>query len=349
MEGKDNQKAPDISIDEALNLFLAVTYPNGIPEGMDKEQLMKALRQKIAKDRPGWAKTDEERTCASRDAGSPPDCRSYSQLKDEIARKAQQEDIPEDPEERYLYERRKEARQNREQKRAEEQEHQIREDLRKRLTAQKKEEDQETLEKAVLIREALEKRLRQTMKTPQTQSPAKQGKKPLSSNMQPLNMAGLTPFKNKPTPQAETANMKPPSRADLTPLKNKPTPQTETPNMQPPNMAPAAPVWESKTGKEGAREFFNSIKDLEPDEKVRSFQEFNRARRSNLKNRDELLSSRRPSRSDELMAVNMDKEKNKENETDNMMEFSLENKKSESRANNMAFSSNSKSSRLTLE
>ena len=117
----------------------------------------------------------------------------------------------------------------------------------------------------------------------------------------------------------------------FTSLKNQPTAVPVD------NLAPGLPTWESKTGKEGAREFFNSIKDLDPDEKVRSFREFNRARRGKLKSREELLSSRRPkrSRSDERMAMTMDRKENKE--------------KDESLANNMAFSSGSKSSRLTLE
>jgi hypothetical protein len=305
MESKSNQKTPDISIDDALNLFLAVTYPNGIPDGVDKEQLMKVLGQKIAKDRPEWAKAGEDSSCASQTGDS--NRQSYSQVKEEITRKAQQEEIPEDPEERYLYERRKEARQNRERKKAEEKEDKIREDLRKRLTAQKKGTDDQTLEKALQIRQVLEQRVRQAL---QTQPPSTEEKPSnLNLSIQPANisMPGFTPLKNQPT---------------AAPVDN---------------LAPGLPTWESKTGKEGAGEFFNSIKDLDPDEKVRSFREFNRARRNNLKSREDLVSSRRPSRSrsDERMAMTMDRKESKE--------------KDESLANNMAFSSGSKSSRLTLE
>lgn len=305
MESKSKQKTPDISIDDALNLFLAVTYPNGIPEGVDKEQLMEALRQKIAKDRPQWAKADEERTPPS--SSSPPG-QSYSQVKKDIISKAQQEDIPRDPEERYLYERRKEARQNREQKKAEEREDRIQEDLRKRLIAQKKGTHDQTLEKALQIRQVLEQRVHQVLQM----QPHSTNEKPsnININMQPANIAvtGLTPLKNQPTPTALVDNLAP----DLATL-------------------------ESKTGKQGAKEFLNSIKDLDPDEKVRSFQEFNRVRRSKLKSREELLSSRQPkrSRSDERMAMTMDRKENKE--------------KDEPLANDMAFTSTSRSSRLTLE
>jgi hypothetical protein len=305
MESKSNQKTPDISIDDALDLFLAVTYPNGIPEGVDKEQLMKALKQKIAKDRPEWAKAGGDSSRASQTGDSNP--QSYSQVKEEITQKAQQEEIPEDPEERYLYERRKEARRNREQKKAEEKEDKIREDLRKRLTAQKKGTDDQTLEKALQIRQVLEQRVHQVL---QNQPPSTEEKPSnLNLSIQPANITipGFTSLKNLPT---------------AAPMDN---------------LAPGLPTWESRTGKEGAREFLNSIKDLDPDEKVRSFREFNRARRSKLKSREELLSSRRPKRSgsDERMAMTMDRKENKE--------------KDESLANNMAFSSSSKSSRLTLE
>jgi hypothetical protein len=308
MESKSKQKTPDISIDDALNLFLAVTYPNGIPEGVDKEQLMEALRQKISKDRPQWAKADEERTPPS--SSSPPG-QSYSQVKEEIICKAQQEEVPRDPEERYLYERRKEARQNREQKKAEEKEDKIQEDMRKRLIAQKKGTHDQTLERALQIRQVLEQRVHQVLQI----QPHSTNEKPsnININMQPANIAvtGLTPLKNQPTPAIPVDNL--------------------------------APALESKTGKQGAREFLNSIKDLDPDEKVRSFQEFNRVRRSKLKSREELLSSRRPSgacKRAEALSIdldNVDREGKKEN------------KKGEPLTNDMAFSSNSRSSRLTLE
>lgn len=155
-----NRKIPGISIDQALNLFLAVTYPNGIPEGVDQEQLMKILREKIAKDRPEWAGADARDPAPS--TADPKD-KSYSGVKEEIARQAQQEQVPQDPEERYFYERRQQARQNQLQKEEDNREQQIREDLRQRLVTQKKQAARETLDKAVRIRQALEQRLKKVL------------------------------------------------------------------------------------------------------------------------------------------------------------------------------------------
>jgi hypothetical protein len=247
MNNTNQHQPPGISIDDALNLFLAVTYPNGIPEGVDKGQLMDTLRQKIAKDRPQWAKDGQTQ--------NPPASQDYAKVKEQIVQRAQQEDIPGDPEERYLYERRKEAIQNRETKKEEEREHQIREDLRKRLIDHKNEEDKDTLEKALRIRKALEQRLCQSLQTQTQAPPGKEDKSKLNLGMQAPNVA-LTaqpisqPFTFEPQPGKE---------------------------------------------KQAARDFFNQIKDLSPEDKVRSFREFNLARRHNLKNRDELLSSRKPS------------------------------------------------------
>lgn len=155
-------KTPGVSIQEALDLFLAVTYPNGIPEGIDKEQLLRVLREKIAKDRPEWARAD-----AQNQSTPQPETQNYSRIKDEIVQQAQKEEIPEDPEERYFYMRRKEARENRLKKEAEAREKQIREDLSKRLTERKNEDDKETLDKALRIRQALEQRITQALKMQQ--------------------------------------------------------------------------------------------------------------------------------------------------------------------------------------
>lgn len=322
-----NEK-PDISIEDALNLFLAVTYPNGIPGDVDKEQLMKILRQKIAKDRPQWAQADEEKNRLAH-CDPHPDRQSYAQVKEKITQKAQQEDIPSDPEERYLYERHKEALQNREQKKTEEREHKIREDLRQRLSARKKDDDDQTLEKAMLIRKALEQRLRRALETrgqPELEQPEKE--KPGKLNVNNVNNVS-------PGLQPATIGMD-----GLAPLKYQPGPAVSVDDL-----APAPPTWESIPPKEKAREFFSAIKDLDPDEKVRSFREFNRARRSNLKNRDELLSPRRPSKHepDERMAMGMAMDMDMDREEDKQK------KKAEAFCSGMVFTSHSKSSGLALE
>ncbi|MCP5051991.1 MAG: hypothetical protein GY940_32785 [bacterium] len=301
MANDNNQKAPDISIDEALNLFLAVTYPNGIPEGVDKEQLMDALRKQITKDRPQWTEADERNTPPSSRA-SAPDGKSYAQVKETVIQEAQREDIPDDPEERYLYERRKEARQNREQKEADQREHQIREDLRSRLSSRKKEEGKETLEKAVLIRRVLEQRMQKVLQTQPPPEKEKPSRLKVKLDMPPAGIAmdGLAPLKNQPTPESIDVTVSPGNE-----------------------LVPDSPSWEAPTGKESAGEFFNAIKDLDPDEKVRSFREFNQVRRGNLQTREDVLSSRsrRPSRFDERMSMDMEGNKEK----DNSMELSIEN------------------------
>jgi hypothetical protein len=179
----NNRKVPEVTIDDALNLFLAVTYPDGIPEGVDKEQLLEILRQKIAKDRPEWARADAQ---ASASSAADSEAKNYSRVKEEITRRAQQEDVPQDPEERYFYERRKQAQQNRLQKEEDNRERQIREDLRQRLAAQKKEAAEETLEKAVRIRQALEQRLKKALQVQGENTGPLNMKPPDAGSPQPL-------------------------------------------------------------------------------------------------------------------------------------------------------------------
>ena len=146
---------PDVSIDEALNLFFALTYPKGPPEGIDREALLETLRAKIAADRPEWAATQEERS--QRNGASPapaaePGAESYSQLKAKLGEQARREEIPEDSEERFFYHRHQEARENRERQRAEAREEQVREDLRKRLIADRNRPGGISLERVLEIR-----------------------------------------------------------------------------------------------------------------------------------------------------------------------------------------------------
>ncbi len=159
---------PNVSIDEALELFLALTNPNGLPEGPERDELLRTLRQKVASDRPDWAAASEQAPSSQSTQESP---QAYAQVKAEITRQAGAEPVPEDPEERYFYERHREARQNRERHRVEERENRIREDLRRRLLAEKKEADPATVERTLRIREMLESRLQQV--APAQHSPEK--------------------------------------------------------------------------------------------------------------------------------------------------------------------------------
>lgn len=160
---KISAKTPDVSIDEALRLFLAVTYPNGLPDGVDSEKFMAVLRKKIAADRPAWAARGDDECNGNGDSGTAgvkPEGKSYSEVKAEIVDQSRREQVPEDPEEKYFYERRKKARENRERRHAESREDTIRADLRRRLIAEKKEPDAGTLERVFRVRQALEDRVR---------------------------------------------------------------------------------------------------------------------------------------------------------------------------------------------
>lgn len=273
MNRKQNQ-TPGMSIDQALELFLALTYPNGIPDGVDKEKLMDALRQKIARDRPQWAQAHHGDSPASQ---SGPEPQNYAKVKEKIIQKARLEEIPGDPEERYLYNRHKEAAQNRENKKEEKREHQIRENLRKRLLDNKKEADKETLENALRIRKLLEQRLNRSLQNR------------TGNEVQPSNREKTTLNMNRPlaVPPPEPSVPKSVQSPRLPRFQNLPS--------VPPVPAPFGfTPTQGKNGKEAAREFYNRIKDLSTPDKVRGLREFNLARRSNLKTRDQLLSSRKP-------------------------------------------------------
>jgi hypothetical protein len=103
-------ETPPISIDAAIELFLSITCPGGVPEGAERDALVGKLRERIAADRPDWA-------AASAPAATPappaPDA-GYAQRKAAAVERARQAEIPSDPQERYLEERRQEARRNRE-------------------------------------------------------------------------------------------------------------------------------------------------------------------------------------------------------------------------------------------
>ncbi|HET9225975.1 MAG TPA: hypothetical protein VFR31_04870 [Thermoanaerobaculia bacterium] len=100
---------PEIPVDEALALFLALAFPNGLPEGIDRAQLVEQMLARIAEDRPEWAQ------------------------------QAQQPDIPSDPHERYLEERRREADEHREQRREEARVEAARAEIVRKLAAKRRE------------------------------------------------------------------------------------------------------------------------------------------------------------------------------------------------------------------
>lgn len=132
-----SRTVPAVSVDEALELFLALTFPNGFPEGVDRARLVEQMRAKVAGDRPEWA--------AASQAAAPPapdvPAASYSEVKAAVAQKALQPDLPSDPQERYLEERRREADEHRAQRREEARVEEARAEILRRLLARKAEID----------------------------------------------------------------------------------------------------------------------------------------------------------------------------------------------------------------
>lgn len=139
--GGPGAQTPAVSIDEALELFLLVSFPQGLPEGVDREELLQRLRAQVAADRPEWAAASEASAPPPADPPAPPPAAAapgaYAALKDEIVRKAQLPDIPSDPEERYFHERAEEARRNREQRAEERLEAEAKQALIKELIARR--------------------------------------------------------------------------------------------------------------------------------------------------------------------------------------------------------------------
>ncbi|MEO9484721.1 MAG: hypothetical protein ABJG47_14780 [Ekhidna sp.] len=153
MEKEDKRKVPEISIDEALQLYISMAFPQGLPEGEEGEQILKTIKAKIASERPEWAK-------ASGWQSETEDPKGYSGIKQKAIEEAAEEDLPEDPEERYLYLRRQEARENSSQKRDEQREEQEKSNFRKELIENKTAEDEAILQRAALIKKTLLERAR---------------------------------------------------------------------------------------------------------------------------------------------------------------------------------------------
>ncbi len=134
---QSSRAVPAIPVDEALELFLALTFPNGLPEGVDRARLVEQMRARVAGDRPEWA--------AASQAAAPPapvaPAASYSEVKAAVAQKALQPDLPSDPQERYLEDRRREADEHRAQRREEARVEEARSEILRRLLARKAEID----------------------------------------------------------------------------------------------------------------------------------------------------------------------------------------------------------------
>lgn len=158
MNSNKNNTTPEVSIDEALELFIAITYPQGIPEDVDKNKLFSTLKTQIAQDRPEWAAKSND---TNKKTASPASSGNYKEIKEAIIAKSNESDVPEDPEDRYLYERKQKALENLEAKKAEEKESTYKEELRKRIIEKNRSEnvDEDFLNKTLKIKLELQKKL----------------------------------------------------------------------------------------------------------------------------------------------------------------------------------------------
>ncbi len=361
-------KAPDVSIDEALRLFLSIAYPQGLPEGADEEQLMNLLRDKVALDRPEWGRasghapeeespwlnrsraadadagedgtptsadtpvvlpevkagesepvpTDavapepaaeavvledvtsgetvaseqnegeqntssgstaqavsprEEPTAKRNSVANAPD---YARIKQEIIDRANQEEVPTDPEERYFYYRARELQEAVDLKKAEAHEARVKDELRRKFIEENsgKRVSETTIEKAFRIRQVLEGKFRESLDerlVPESESKARESK-------------SLRPEIVRPTPAKQK-------------LKNSYTETPEVPGNPALRTEPREQtVWtgggESLAIADETRS--SDTGELTADDKLASFREWNEKRKGNLKKREDLLQSRRP-------------------------------------------------------
>ncbi|HWO24700.1 MAG TPA: hypothetical protein VNO30_38420 [Kofleriaceae bacterium] len=262
-------EVPPVSIDEAIELFLAITCPGGVPEGVDREVLVSKLRERIAADRPEWAAASAPPATV---APPTPEV-SYAQRKAAAVERARQAEIPSDPEERYFEERRQEARRNRELRDKEAEDAATRQRLIQRFMTEKRaagtapehalglsrseadgaevpspELDEETLQRALRIRKLLVERMERS-RSIEIDAPAV------------LELGLERPAASRP---AITDEVREPR-------------------------APAPSTW---------REVAEVARDLSPDEQARVVRGFNESRRAGLKQREDLLAERRSKRED---------------------------------------------------
>lgn len=190
-ENRHQEELPSVSIEEALKLYLSIAVPGGLPEDIDPEVLLANLKTYIAQDRPDWNdKFIDEELLTPQSIKT-----SYSKIKQEIIQKALKPDIPTDPEELYLYQRRQEALQNRLDKNAEEKAGKKQEALVERLRLKKK-ENQEKAEKKkeaqiALLKNELKKKLEHAVQN------LKPKTAPLSHESEKLSLKNQTNLENQ--------------------------------------------------------------------------------------------------------------------------------------------------------
>ncbi|WP_421765352.1 hypothetical protein [Ekhidna sp.] len=262
MEQNDSNKVPEISIDEALQLYLSMAFPQGLPEGEEGEVILKTIKEKIASERPEWAKASGWQNDQEEDASS------YSQIKQQAVEDASKEELPEDPEERYLHLRREEARENSEQKREEKLEEEEKSSQRKALIDKKSSDDEALLKRAALIKKVLLERAKQRLAPDFSDHKVTASSKPSlaphdsSINHQVVNL-------NKPA--APTMAVEP--EIFLT----KDSKAFSTNDIPKPNRKPDAKEW------------FKDFKTLSVDDRMESIKAYNQKKREMLESKHDLM------------------------------------------------------------
>jgi len=293
----NHNETPEIPIDEALELFVAVAYPQGIPEDVDKEELFRTLREKIAKDRPDWAEKSNDTT---KNEAPPSPTGNYKEIKEAIISKSNESEVPEDPEERYLYERKQKVLKNMEAKKAEEEENANKEALRKKIIEKNKDEkvDEDFLNKTLRIKEELQKKLA-LLQSPVAFDPDKkeQNKPEFSETDIPLPDNSFS-IDNKELPIAPQAEFS--------------------------NGLPLEQELEPKANEVG---FIKSIENLDRDERVKAMVEYNKTRRATMQTKESVLSSDQVADDRFSMGVDEKQEVKKINKSEEFLSYLIERRK----------------------
>lgn len=254
---------PEVSIDEALELYLSIACPNGLPEGAEKDRILDMMREKISKDRPEWAeasKTTEQEEIKEKE-------NRYSAIKANVIKKAAESEIPEDPEERYLYNRKLEAKENSRQKRAEEKSDSREKKLRNKVIQDKKEQDDEVVKRAALIKKVILDRAASRMAPSYEKTGALNNEKP-----------SFTEAKNR----VEAINFSGDVGLEEGISFNDTGYRTETPERQKTTST-------DENNSVDTKKWFSDFKSLSMDERLESVKAYNKQRRSLLKTREELM------------------------------------------------------------
>jgi hypothetical protein len=251
----NNHNVPGVSIDEALELYFSIAL-NGVKDEDAKAKLLAALREKVAKDRPEWAQSYANENNPAAESAT-----RYSEIKAQIVEKANAEEIPQDPEEKYLYLRRKEARENALRKKELEEAQLKEEALREALIQQKQTQEDEVLQRAALIKKIILEKAKQKM-SPQFGAAASLSNFSAQAETRQQNVIAFSETAKSPEQKTDEGVFN--SNA-LTNEKR------------------------LNEGKPNATEWFKDFKSLSMDDRINSIREYNIKKRGMLQTRQELM------------------------------------------------------------